>query len=158
MVIQDAIGIVKGSRHRRAAVLFSGGLDSLVGAIDMLEAGSRLLLVSHYDFGQLASLQQGLAAALTAHYGPERVQHLAIRVQFPEAPELSLRSRSLLFLALGLSSVLKLERWPRHLAILVLIASAGLGVLRLKNVGLKDYAAYQPVYAALAAIVATRGV
>lgn len=84
-----------------AVVLFSGGLDSLVGAIDRLEAGSRLVLVSHYDFGQLASLQQGLAAALTAHYGPERVQHLGVRVQFPEAPEITLRSRSLLYLALG---------------------------------------------------------
>ena len=33
-----------------AVALFSGGLDSLVGAIDRLEAGHRLLLVSHYDF------------------------------------------------------------------------------------------------------------
>jgi hypothetical protein len=56
-----------------------------------------------------------------------------------------------LILALGLHAALKLDRWPRHLAILVLIAAAGLGVLRLKNVGLKDYAAYQPVYTALAA-------
>lgn len=56
-----------------------------------------------------------------------------------------------LFLALGLHTALKMERWPRHLAILLLIAAAGLGILRLKNVGLKDYAAYQPVYAALAA-------
>jgi hypothetical protein len=31
-------------------MLFSGGLDSLVGAIDSLEAEERLLLVSHYDF------------------------------------------------------------------------------------------------------------
>ena len=36
-------------------MLFSGGLDSLVGALDYLEAGERLLLVSHYDFGQLAA-------------------------------------------------------------------------------------------------------
>ncbi len=85
-------------------MLFSGGLDSLVGALDFLEAGQRLLLVSHYDFGQLASIQQSLAAALTRHYGPERVHHLGIRVQFPQAPELSLRSRSLLYLALGLSA------------------------------------------------------
>ena len=38
-----------------------------------------------------------------AHYGPERVHHLGLRVQFPEAPELSLRSRSVLYLALGLA-------------------------------------------------------
>jgi hypothetical protein len=31
-------------------LLFSGGLDSLAGAIDRLEMGRRILLVSHYDF------------------------------------------------------------------------------------------------------------
>jgi len=39
--------------------------------VDYLEDGERLLLVSHYDFGQLASLQQTLAAALARHYGPD---------------------------------------------------------------------------------------
>jgi hypothetical protein len=87
----------------QAVLLFSGGLDSLVGAIDRLAAGVRLLLVSHYDYGQLAATQQALAAALARHYGPERVHHLALRVQL-EAPELSLRSRSLLYLALGLTA------------------------------------------------------
>ena len=85
-------------------MLFSGGLDSLVGAVDYLEAGERLVLVSHYDFGQLACIQQTLAAALARHYGPDRVHHLGLRVQFPEAPELSMRSRSLLYLALGLAA------------------------------------------------------
>jgi 7-cyano-7-deazaguanine synthase in queuosine biosynthesis len=85
-------------------MLFSGGLDSLVGALDFLEAGQRLLLVSHYDFGQLAASQQTLAAALSRHYGPDRVHHLGLRVQFPQAPELSMRSRSLLYLALGLAA------------------------------------------------------
>ncbi|MGO8762845.1 MAG: hypothetical protein ACLP2P_09285 [Desulfobaccales bacterium] len=85
-------------------MLFSGGLDSLVGALEALEAGQRLLLVSHYDFGQLAGIQQGLAAALLGHYGPGRVHHLGLRVQFPEAPELSMRSRSLLYLGLGLAA------------------------------------------------------
>jgi len=85
-------------------MLFSGGLDSLAGALDALEAGQRLLLVSHYDFGQLAGIQQTLAAALRDHYGPGRVHHLGLRVQFPQAPELSMRSRSLLYLALGLAA------------------------------------------------------
>jgi 7-cyano-7-deazaguanine synthase in queuosine biosynthesis len=87
-----------------AVMLFSGGLDSLVGALDRLEAGQRLFLLSHYDFGQLAAIQQTLAAALTQHYGSDRVHHLGLRVQFSEAPELSLRSRSLLYLALGLAA------------------------------------------------------
>ena len=95
-------GVWNQSWQPDAVMLFSGGLDSLVGAIDFLEAGRRLVLVSHYDFGQLAAVQQQLAAALTGHYGPERVRHLGLRVQFPESPELTLRSRSLLYLALGL--------------------------------------------------------
>jgi hypothetical protein len=52
----------------------------------------------------LAATQQSLAAALIDHYGPDRLHHLAVRVQF-EGPELTLRSRSLLYLALGLTAV-----------------------------------------------------
>ena len=55
-----------------------------------------------------------------------------------------------LFLALGLKTALQVERWPRHLAILVLVAAACLGAWRLHGVGLKDYSAYRAVYAALA--------
>jgi len=86
-----------------AISLFSGGLDSLTGAIDLLEKGHRLVLVSHYDYGQLAAVQQTLAAELARHYGPDCVHHLALRVQF-EGPELTLRSRSLLYLALGVTA------------------------------------------------------
>lgn len=88
----------------QAVTLFSGGLDSLIGAIDLLEAGWRVLLVSHHDFGQLASAQQRLAACLREYYGPDRVEHLGLRVQFPQSLELTLRSRSLLYLALGLTA------------------------------------------------------
>jgi 7-cyano-7-deazaguanine synthase in queuosine biosynthesis len=86
-----------------AVVLFSGGLDSLIGALDLLEEGERLVLVSHYDYGQLAATQHTLAAALRDRYGPDRVHHLSLPVQL-EGPELTLRSRSLLYLALGLAA------------------------------------------------------
>jgi 7-cyano-7-deazaguanine synthase in queuosine biosynthesis len=82
--------------------LFSGGLDSLAGTIDLLESGRRLLLISHYDYGQLAGCQKFLTEALSKHYGPDRLRRLSMRVQFPEVPELSLRSRALLFIALGI--------------------------------------------------------
>ena len=55
-----------------------------------------------------------------------------------------------LFLALGLKDALRVSLWPRHLAILALVAMAGLGAWRLEGVGLKDYSAYRAVYAALA--------
>ncbi len=57
-----------------------------------------------------------------------------------------------LLLALGLYTTLQVSRWPKNLAVLILIAAAGLGVLRLENVGLKDYSVYRPAYAALADI------
>ncbi len=95
--------------------LFSGGLDSLAGAIDLLAAGQRVLLVSHYDFGQLASCQNYLTEELTRHYGSERLRRWGFRLQF-EAPELSLRSRSLLFIALGLAAA---AVWGRDVPLLV---------------------------------------
>jgi len=98
-----------------AAALFSGGLDSLTGAIDLLEQGHRLVLVSHYDYGQLAATQQTLAAALAEHYGPERLHHLPLKVQL-EGPELTLRSRSLLYLALGLTAV---SAFPGNLPLII---------------------------------------
>ncbi len=57
-----------------------------------------------------------------------------------------------LILALGLHAALKVDRWPRNLGLLILIAATGLGGWRLQNAGLKDYAVYRPVYAALAHI------
>lgn len=86
-----------------AVALFSGGLDSLAGAVDLLDAGRRLVLVSHYDFGQLAQVQQTLAASLSVHFGEDRCQHLSLRLQFPHSPELTLRSRSFLYLTLGMT-------------------------------------------------------
>jgi hypothetical protein len=53
-------------------------------------------------------------------------------------------------LALSLQAALRVERWPRHLAILALVAAASLGAWRLQGGGLKDYSAYRAVYAALA--------
>lgn len=85
--------------------LFSGGLDSLVGAVDLL-AGSRelkLLLVGHYDSPGPASQQKHLYAGLNHRY-PWRAELLQTRVSHrPEsAPELTLRSRSVVFMALAL--------------------------------------------------------
>jgi hypothetical protein len=54
-----------------------------------------------------------------------------------------------LFLAVGLKNVLRVERWPRHLAILALVTVAGLGAWRLEGVGLKDYSAYRALYTSL---------
>lgn len=88
-----------------AVCLFSGGLDSLIGAIDRLEdrPQERLLLVGHHD----AKMKGVLADqnSLLGHLPPDyrrRVAPLFVRIGHSEdGPEITLRSRSFLFIALG---------------------------------------------------------
>ncbi|MGJ8671039.1 MAG: Qat anti-phage system QueC-like protein QatC, partial [Oceanococcus sp.] len=49
--------------------LFSGGLDSLIGTIDLLSAGERPLLMSHYWDGEASSAQKRLLETLKARNG-----------------------------------------------------------------------------------------
>jgi 7-cyano-7-deazaguanine synthase in queuosine biosynthesis len=108
-------GKPEGAWQPDCVCLFSGGVDSLSGAIDLLETGHRVLLVSHYDFGQLAASQNFLADRLIGQYGPDMARRWGFRIQF-EAPELSLRSRSLLFIALGLAAA---AVWGRKLPLII---------------------------------------
>lgn len=86
-----------------AVCLFSGGLDSLTGAIDLLEEGTSVLLVSHFDSGFEGGVQQDLAAELQGEYGREAVRHRALQLYAPNKTESSTRSRSILFIALGMA-------------------------------------------------------
>jgi 7-cyano-7-deazaguanine synthase in queuosine biosynthesis len=83
--------------------LFSGGLDSLVGAIDLLSGGESVLLVGHYDMPGPASQQKRLLAGLQGRHN-SRAQLLQVRVGHKpsSALELTLRCRSFAFLALGI--------------------------------------------------------
>jgi 7-cyano-7-deazaguanine synthase in queuosine biosynthesis len=95
--------------------LFSGGLDSFTGAVDLLAAGRRVCLVAHYDGGQAPKVQQHLARRLAATYGRDRVvfRRLFLRPapasNLQERPlpggehERTTRTRSILFLAAGLA-------------------------------------------------------
>ncbi|WAH37048.1 Qat anti-phage system QueC-like protein QatC [Alicyclobacillus dauci] len=86
--------------------LFSGGLDSFVGAIDWLEThqDKGILLVGHYD-GHVKgpmSDQTKLLQHLRRPETQERIESLQVRVgQHPAGKERTFRSRSILFLALG---------------------------------------------------------
>jgi hypothetical protein len=76
------------------ACLFSGGLDSLVGVIDILESDqSNVMLVGHHD-GQMAgplSDQKTLLSGLTAQY-PRRIHQVLVRVgHSSEAEDITLR-------------------------------------------------------------------
>lgn len=96
--------------------LFSGGLDSLCGVIDLLENDTerRLCLLSHHEGGQASTAQQLLLDELNGHYGAERIvsRRLYLRPApannhqarpLPRLRENTTRSRSLLFLSAALA-------------------------------------------------------
>lgn len=96
-----------------AVCLFSGGLDSFAGAVDLLATGKRVCLVAHYEGGQAPKVQDHLARRLKAKYGNDRVvlRRLFLRPApssglqdrpLPETREASTRTRSMLFLSAGL--------------------------------------------------------
>jgi 7-cyano-7-deazaguanine synthase in queuosine biosynthesis len=88
-----------------AVSLFSGGLDSLIGVIDLLAGNSkaRVLLVGHYDAAGPKSQQRGLYESLKRRF-PGRTKLVQVRVSQKPAKnvESSLRSRSIVFIALGI--------------------------------------------------------
>jgi 7-cyano-7-deazaguanine synthase in queuosine biosynthesis len=90
--------------------LFSGGADSMCGAIRALAEGFRVALVSHWDWSGHAAIQTRLVRDLEKLFGVE-VPHVQVNLgrssrqlegaRFPD--EASRRSRSLLFVTLGLA-------------------------------------------------------
>lgn len=98
-----------------AVSLFSGGLDSLSGAIDQLAAGERVVFVGHFDAGITPERQLELWRALKEHFGASAValRRLLCRPQprpqgldhaLPAGErEVTTRARSLLFIAAGVA-------------------------------------------------------
>lgn len=92
--------------------LFSGGLDSLLGAYRLLEGGRKVLLVGHQAEGIASSAQKDLARVLRRLF-PDRCTFIQCRVarsprdvpkiELPEKVEDSHRTRSFLFLALAVA-------------------------------------------------------
>jgi len=88
-----------------AVCLFSGGLDSFIGAVDWLcdNPEGRLLLVGHYDrhVAGPAKDQRGLKAVCFHHF-PDRFTFAQAQVGLSSGgADTNFRSRSLLFIALG---------------------------------------------------------
>ena len=91
-------------------LLFSGGADSLCGAIRSLAAGERLLLVSHWDWSGHSAVQERLASELDARFAGQ-VTHRRIHLSRRSTQigggafgdEKTRRTRSLLFQSLGLA-------------------------------------------------------
>ena len=92
-----------------AVCLFSGGLDSFVGAADALAEGRNQLLISHVPEGVarwLSPAQRKLKARLAKAYQDRRLEHVRVTLNPPRPMEHSgkentQRARSILFLGLG---------------------------------------------------------
>lgn len=100
--------------------LFSGGLDSLIGAINWLEQNTnkKLLLVGHHDGAVAGPLSdQNLLFNILKDYYKDRVDILKVRVgQRPAGDETTYRSRSLLFIALGMYATQAIDQnVPLHM-------------------------------------------
>jgi len=90
-----------------SATLFSGGLDSLVGAIDQFSNAKTVALIGHYGAGITHHFQKTVLASLGKKYRKKIRSHFfwvtPPRRAKNNVGENSMRSRSLLFLGLGLA-------------------------------------------------------
>jgi 7-cyano-7-deazaguanine synthase in queuosine biosynthesis len=111
-VLQPGLRLTDFSKSN-AVCLFSGGLDSVVGAINLLESGRRILLIGHYDNNHTKKDQSAVFEELRDRYSSEIVGLVQVRVRpasktalqkqnLPSSTENTTRSRSLVFLAVGL--------------------------------------------------------
>lgn len=101
--------------------LFSGGLDSLIGALDFLKSKPKenILFVSHYDpqMGGPKGDQKDLIEKLNTFYAGQFVNLPSLKVSLEESTEIresTFRSRSILFLGIAVliakaKSVSKIE-------------------------------------------------
>lgn len=86
--------------------LFSGGMDSFIGAVDLLENSIRPLLVGHAKSTDVSSYQKNCGNALDSHFGDQKPERIYAFVRTPKKDlfgetENTERGRSFLFLSLG---------------------------------------------------------
>jgi 7-cyano-7-deazaguanine synthase in queuosine biosynthesis len=101
-----------------SACLFSGGLDSFIGAIDLFAAGKIPILVSHYGDNSTSS-QERCADQIAKVYGDMSARHVRANVRFDKndfshkmSDEFTTRGRSFLFFALAALAASGLEKNP----------------------------------------------
>ena len=87
--------------------LLSGGLDSLIGAVDLLSAGERPLFISHYWDSETAKAQAYILERLETRFGKDAFRSLRVRLGFDKhhlatgETENTQRGRSFLFYSLA---------------------------------------------------------
>lgn len=86
--------------------LFSGGMDSLIGALDLLATGDRIGFVGHYGGGKTKSFQDNIVNVISEEnrnqFDIHRI-HVLPPLIADNVGESTMRSRSILFIALGLA-------------------------------------------------------
>jgi 7-cyano-7-deazaguanine synthase in queuosine biosynthesis len=84
-------------------LMFSGGLDSLTGAVEAARQGQKLVLVSHRSVATLSARQVDLVKELRKTFPSSQVLHIPVWVNKSRAlgREHTQRTRSFLFAALG---------------------------------------------------------
>ncbi|HEV2896733.1 MAG TPA: Qat anti-phage system QueC-like protein QatC [Pseudaminobacter sp.] len=93
--------------HFDEVCLFSGGLDSLIGAIDLIAAGRKPLLVSHWYDGETSKAQRAVWSKLEGRYSNAGVKVMRTRLGFDRYQvqtgeiENTQRGRSFVFFALA---------------------------------------------------------
>ena len=96
--------------------LFSGGLDSLIGAIDSLESEDTPLLVSHAGEGAVSKSQEDCFSSLKGAFPSSKFERLRIWMAFPNGlvsgvkSENTTRGRSFLFFSFGIAAGVGLDR------------------------------------------------
>jgi hypothetical protein len=85
-----------------AVCLFSGGLDSFVGAIDLLAAGGNIAMVGHYGTKRdQAAVFDSLKPQYETQMVPLWFHLMPPKMHKDQVVENTMRARSLLFLSLG---------------------------------------------------------
>lgn len=94
-------------------ILFSGGLDSLAGAIEELVAHrKKVALVSHRSASKITKAQNYLIVQLRRRFGADRILHVPVRANLKDdlGKEPTHRARSFLFAAIGAVTGYLLDR------------------------------------------------
>ncbi|WP_286850435.1 MULTISPECIES: Qat anti-phage system QueC-like protein QatC [Sphingobacterium] len=86
--------------------LFSGGMDSFIGAIDLLEQNIVPLLIGHSKSADVSPFQKRCGDALTKAYATKKTERIYAFIKIPkseifDSEEHTERGRSFLFLTLG---------------------------------------------------------
>lgn len=100
---------LKGRRHFRRSIrkidsdvfcMLSGGLDSYIGAINLLKNNIKPVFISHYGGGKgVKKYQDDVVESLSSHYGISKRHFYRFYAAAQDGKEDSTRSRSLMFFA-----------------------------------------------------------